>query len=195
MLYKRKYRFFWINFYPKRPRNIKLKNAITLINFSKKKKIQSVGVFVNEPIKLLIEKLQILNLDYVQLHGNENNDYIQNLKKEFDTKVIKSVSIRKKIDLKKTNQYSNADMLLFDYKPSKEELPGGNAKSFDWNLIKGINIQKKWFISGGINIKNIKEIKNFAIPYGIDISSGVEDKIGIKNDKKIKSLIKIYNEK
>ena len=86
-------------------------------------------------------------------------------------------------------------MFLFDYKPLNYELPGGNAKTFDWKLIRGINVTKPWFLSGGININNIKEIKNYAIPYGIDISSGVEDKLGIKNNYKIISLLKIYDSK
>ena len=83
-------------------------------------------------------------------------------------------------------------MFLFDYKPLKHELPGGNAKSFDWGLLKKIRISQPWFLSGGINVNNINDIKNFIIPYGIDISSGVEDKPGIKNKDKISNLIKKY---
>ena len=81
--------------------------------------------------------------------------------------------------------YGIYNHFLFDYKPNKNELPGGNAKSFDWSLLKNINIDKPWFISGGININNIGEILNNLIPYGIDISSGVEDHPGIKNSNKI----------
>lgn len=83
-------------------------------------------------------------------------------------------------------------MFLFDYKPSKDELPGGNAKTFSWDLISDIKIDKPWFLSGGININNINKIKNYKIPYGIDISSGVEDKLGIKSNNKITSLLKFY---
>ena len=71
-------------------------------------------------------------------------------------------------------------------------MPGGNAKSFDWKLINNIFIGKPWFLSGGIDINNINEIINYAIPYGIDISSGVEVKLGIKSDEKISSLMKTY---
>ena len=88
-----------------------------------------------------------------------------------------------------------AQMDLFDYKPSKKELPGGNAKSFNWSLLRGIKIEKPWFLSGGININNINDIKNYAIPYGIDVSSGVEEKLGIKNNKKIVSLVNAYGSK
>jgi len=85
--------------------------------------------------------------------------------------------------------------LLFDYKPSSKDLPGGNAKKFDWQLLKKIKISKPWFISGGINIDNINEIKKYAIPYGIDISSGVEVSPGNKNINKINSLFKAYDSK
>ena len=88
-----------------------------------------------------------------------------------------------------------SDAFLFDYKPSKDELPGGNAKSFNWDLIKNIKTNKPWFLSGGININNINNINKYAIPYGIDISSGVEVKPGIKSLKKIKSLVKFYETK
>ena len=89
--------------------------------------------------------------------------------------------------------YSNTDYYLFDYKPNNNELPGGNAKSFDWSLLRNINISKPWFISGGINIDNIGDILNNLIPYGIDISSGVEDHSGIKNSKKITEIMNIIN--
>ena len=123
----------------------------------------------------------------------ENNSYIsyiKNTKKKI--KVIKVISIDSISDFNITKKYPDADMFLFDYKPSKNELPGGNAKSFNWELLKHIKTNKKWFLSGGINISNIKDIENLAIPYGIDISSGVEDKPGIKNNAKISGLIKHY---
>ena len=95
----------------------------------------------------------------------------------------------------KIEKYPNADFLLFDYKPTAEELPGGNAKKFSWDLIKDIKTDQPWFLSGGISIKNINEIKNFAIPYGIDISSGVEVSPGNKSISKINSLFQFYDSK
>ena len=91
------------------------------------------------------------------------------------------------------NEFNNADYYLFDYKSQKNELPGGNAKSFDWSLIKAEKINKPWFISGGININNIEEIRKKLSPYGIDISSGVEDLSGIKSSKKIIEIVRKIN--
>jgi len=186
--------FFGLIFYQKSPRNINFKQAKALLNYSLNKNILSVGVFVNEKINFLNNLLENLSLDYIQLHGKETNDYIKLLKKR-KVKIIKVISIKSDEDFLLVNNYPDADFFLFDYKPIKNELPGGNSKSFDWKLIIDIKIEKPWFLSGGININNIKEIENYAIPYGIDISSGVEVKQGIKNNDKISSLIKLYESK
>ena len=192
---KNKVDFFGMIFYKKSPRSIKIKEAKNLIKYIQNKSIFSVGVFVNEPINQILQMIKKLKIDYVQLHGEENYDYINEIKKVISIKIIKNIPIKYSKDFLNTKKYSNVDMFLFDYKPSKDELPGGNAKTFSWDLISDIKIDKPWFLSGGINIHNINEIKNYAIPYGIDISSGVEDKLGIKSNGKITSLLKFYDTK
>ena len=187
--------FFGLIFYKKSPRNIEIKDAQKLIFYSKGKSISSVGVFVNEPITQLQNLLKILKLDYIQLHGNEDENYISAIKKKNSIKIMKNIAVNSKEDLLKIEKYPNADFLLFDYKPTEEELPGGNAKKFSWDLIKDIKTDQPWFLSGGISIKNINEIKNYAIPYGIDISSGVESSPGNKSISKINSLFQFYDSK
>jgi len=192
---KNKVDFFGLIFYKKSPRNISIDDALKLIHHSKNKKIKSVGVFVNEPIDKLNLILKKLKVDYIQLHGEEDERYISEVKKHNSIKIIKNIPIQDPVDLLTVNNYPNADMFLFDYKPMKNELPGGNSKQFSWELIKNIEIDKPWFISGGINIKNINKINNFTIPYGIDISSGVEEMLGIKSNNKITLLIESYESK
>ena len=187
--------YFGLIFYKKSPRYVSYENALDLINYSKNKNISSVGVFVNENIEYLNKMLKKLHFNFIQLHGEENNQYIKDIKRNNNIKIIKVISVNTLEDFKKIIEYPNSDLFLFDYKPSKKELPGGNAKTFDWSLLKGIKIEKPWFLSGGININNINDIKNYAIPYGIDVSSGVEEKLGIKNNKKIVSLINAYGSK
>ena len=187
--------FFGLIFYKKSPRNIEIKDAQKLISYSKYKSISSVGVFVNEPITQLQNLLKILKLDYIQLHGNEDKNYMHEVKQNSSIKIIKNISVNSKEDLLKIEKYPNADFLLFDYKPTAEELPGGNAKKFSWDLIKDIKTDQPWFLSGGISIKNINEIKNYVIPYGIDISSGVEASPGNKSISKINSLFQFYDSK
>ena len=184
--------FFGLVFYKKSPRNISTKHAKNLLDYSENRNISSVGVFVNESKYYVNDILKKLKFDFIQLHGLENNEEIKYIKKKNKIKIIKAISINLAEDFLKISNYPDADFFLFDYKPLKNELPGGNAKSFDWKLINNIFIGKPWFLSGGIDINNINEIINYTIPYGIDISSGVEVKLGIKSDEKISSLMKTY---
>ena len=184
--------FFGLVFYKKSPRNINHNKAKLLVNFSKNLSIKPVGVFVNHEINDLKNIIRLLNLKYIQLHGEENQSYINEIKKEFKLKIIKKISIKNQSDLNKINDIENIDYLLFDYKPKSNELPGGNSKSFDWSLLKEVTIKLPWFVSGGINESNIKNIQKTINPNGIDLSSGVERSLGIKSNKKINNLFRLF---
>ena len=184
--------FFGLIFYKKSPRNISYKNARELISFATDLRINPVGVFVNQRISDLKDIITYLNLQHIQLHGDESQEYIDEIKNTFDIKIIKKFSIERKKDLVKVNQINNIDYLLFDYKPNANELPGGNSKSFDWNLLKNAQIKSPWFISGGINQSNIKNIKKTLNPNGIDLSSGVEESLGEKSNTKINNLLRLF---
>ena len=187
--------FFGMIFYEKSPRNITFNEAETLIIISKEMKIRPVGVFVDHEINDLKKIISSLNLKYIQLHGNEDQLYIDEIKKKFDVKIIKKISINNSEDLNTIDKFKNIEYLLFDYKPDNNELPGGNAKSFDWSLLKGKEIKLPWFISGGINETNIKKVQNLLNPNGIDLSSGVEVSKGIKSNLKINNLFKKFYDK
>ena len=184
--------FFGLVFYEKSPRNINHNKAKQLVEFSKNLSIKPVGVFVNHKISDLKNIIRLLNLKYIQLHGEENQSYINEIKKEFKLKIIKKISIKNQSDLNKINDIENIDFLLFDYKPKSNELPGGNSKSFDWSLLKGVTIKLPWFISGGINESNIKNIQKTINPNGIDLSSGVERSLGMKSNEKINNLFRLF---
>ena len=184
--------FFGMIFYKKSPRNIEIHQAKKLTDISNNLKIQPVGVFVNHNIDSLNKIISYLNLKLIQLHGEESQSYIDEIKKQFDVEIIKKISIRTAKDLNKISKFKNVDYLLFDYKPNYNELPGGNSKSFDWELLKDKKIGLPWFISGGINQDNIKKIQNLLNPNGIDLSSGVEESIGIKSNTKINNLFKKF---
>ena len=184
--------FFGMIFYKKSPRNIDLQKAKELQIESKNLKINGVGVFVDEEIKKIKKYIQELGLKFVQLHGNEDANYINELNKS-DVKVIKKISIKNYKDMEKINDFMNANYFLFDYKPEFNELPGGNARSFDWNIIKNFQIDKPWFLSGGVNINNIQLIKTKINPFGIDLSSGVEKELGIKDNHIINNFIEKFN--
>ena len=185
--------FFGMIFYSKSPRNISFENASILQKKSESLNIKGVGVFVNKNINELEKLIKNLKLKFIQLHGSEDEKYIKTLKKN-DVTVIKSISINNKNDLSEIYRYKSADYLLFDYKPLRGELPGGNSKSFDWNLLKNLETDKPWFLSGGININNINQILNDINPFGIDLSSGVEKELGIKDNGIINNFIEKLND-
>ena len=190
---KNKVNFFGMIFYEKSPRNIDLVTAKYLQSASKDLEINGVGVYVDKNIDELEEHVKYLGLNFVQLHGNENDKYIDNIKK-LDVKVIKKISIRKVKDLENIKFFKTADYYLFDYKPNINDLPGGNAKSFNWNIIKDLQINKPWFLSGGINLNNLDIIKNKINPFGLDLSSGVEKKLGIKDNEIINIFMENLND-
>ncbi len=180
--------FFGMVFYPKSPRNLSIKKAIMLQKISEGLNIKGVGVFVNKNFDEIVKIIKNLNLKFVQLHGSEDQTYIENIKKT-GVKIIKSISVSNKNDLSSINKYQNVDYFLFDYKPLKGELPGGNAKVFDWNILKHLDTNKPWFLSGGINVNNIEKIYNNLNPFGVDLSSGVEKELGIKDNGIINNFI------
>ena len=184
--------FYGMIFYPKGPRNISFENAIKLIKKSESLNINGVGVFVNKNINQLERIIKNLRLKFIQLHGSENEEYIKKLKK-IGVKIIKSISISDINDLKKIDKYQSVDYFLFDYKPNKGELPGGNSKSFDWDILSNLKTNKPWFLSGGINADNIQEILNDMNPFGVDLSSGVEKELGIKDNQIINNFIEKLN--
>ena len=190
---RNKINFFGMIFYPKSPRNISIDKAIALQKLSKDLKINGVGVFVDKNINELKEVVENLKLKFIQLHGSEDEIYINDLKK-IGVKIIKSISIANKKDLRKIKDYNSADYYLFDYKPLKGELPGGNSKSFDWKILKNLETDKPWFLSGGINTNNIKQILDDINPLGVDLSSGVEKELGIKDNGIINNFIEKLND-
>ena len=190
---KNKVNFFGMIFYPRSPRNISFKKASILQNIATGLNISGVGIFVNKDINELEDIIKNLKLRFIQLHGSEDDEYVKILKK-IGVKVIKSISIKNKNDLNLIRRYKNVDYFLFDYKPLEGELPGGNSKSFDWSILKNLETDKQWFLSGGINTNNIRQILEDINPLGIDLSSGVEKELGIKDNHIINNFIeKIKN--
>ena len=191
-LVSNKVNYYGLIFYEKSPRYIDLVNAKSLIKISQNTNLNAVGVFVNFEINKIQNYIKKLNLKFIQLHGNENENYIYEIKKNHDIIIIKSISINNIKDLEKIKMLDLVDYFLFDYKPINiNDLPGGNAKKFNWNILNNVKLSKKWFLSGGINENNVKDAINLLNPYGVDISSSVEDKPGEKNHKKISNLLKV----
>ncbi len=178
---------FGFIFYDKSPRYI-LSNP----NHSFIKKIKNkVAVFVNEKIDTVFNILETYNFSYVQLHGNESSNYVMKLKKK-GVKVIRSYLIKNIEDYKNINMnMESVDYYLFDYRSDKY---GGSGKTFDWNILNNKDIDKPFFLSGGLsldNINNINMIKDNTNLYGLDLNSKFEKSPGIKDIKKINKLFNL----
>lgn len=146
-------------------------------------RIKAVGVFVNEKIENIIRLCSQEVIDMIQLHGDESEDYIKELKEHVRNEIIKAVRIRENDDLKKAAQFS-CDYLLFDAYDEKEY--GGTGKTFDWSVIKDIN--RPFFLAGGINSENVFYAVKYYNPYCIDVSSSVETN-GYKDPEKVMEII------
>ncbi len=152
-------------------------------------KVKRVGVFVNENIEEIKNKIKKYKLDYVQLHGEENVNFCHSLQPF--AKIIKVFKIDYNFNFKKTEEFEEVcDYFLFD---TKSQLHGGSGKKFDWNLLKNYNCKKDFFLSGGIDISDIEEIKKIVNSYpiaGIDVNSKFELENLEKDKEKINLLIK-----
>ena len=147
--------------------------------------IKTVGVFVNETLENLVTIATEVNLDVVQLHGDEDEAFIQSLKERTNVEVWKAVQIRSAADAEAWID-SSADMLLFDAYHKDER--GGTGEVFDWSCLD--EFERPFMLAGGIDGTNVARAIRTVRPYGIDISSGIETE-GVKDDKKIKAFTNI----
>ena len=180
-------------FYPQSPRNISFEESSTIIN-KIKKNISPVAVTV-DPDDSMIKRIMEIGFSIIQLHGNESLERIKEIKGSSSLKIIKSFGIENKSDLEKTKAYEEVvDYFLFDAKPSEKELPGGNAKTFEWSSLNDYGSKKEFFLSGGLNIENVETAVNSNLTNFFDVSSGVESSPGVKDKQKISEFInKIKN--
>ena len=151
--------------------------------------INTVAVTVNANIDNAKE-IEDSGFNFIQCHGSETPDYLSMIKKTTSLKIIKAFGISSQNDLINISNYNEfCDFFLMDAKPEGSEMPGGNAKKFNWNLLRDQNINKQFFLSGGLDEDNIEiAIKN-NITSLFDVSSSVESSPGVKDTLKIKQFI------
>ena len=161
------------------------RNVIQWSNDVVQEFIKTVGIFVNETLDNLVTIATEVNLDAVQLHGDEDEAFIQSLKERTNVEVWKAVQIRSAADAEAWID-SSADMLLFDAYHKDER--GGMGEVFDWSCLD--EFERPFMLAGGIDSTNVARAIRTVRPYGIDISSGIETE-GVKDDEKIKAFTNI----
>lgn len=147
--------------------------------------IKAVGVFVNAPITEVANCCADNTIDLIQLHGDESDEYMAQLKSITDKPIIRAVRVRSTEDIMKADHLP-CDYLLFE--AYIKDQYGGSGVTFDWSLIP--KIEKPFFLAGGLDRTNINEAVRQCDPYCLDISSGVETNWR-KDNKKIKEIVTI----
>ncbi|WP_262484401.1 phosphoribosylanthranilate isomerase [Chryseobacterium sp. OV279] len=185
--------FLGFIFYEKSPRYV--------LNHLKPEDIAQIGhqgktgVFVNEEIDRIVQIAEQAELNLIQLHGDESEDFIIELRQKLqpDVKIIKVIRIgnndvetRKKIENTINSHLSIVDYFLFD---TDGKAFGGTGKQFDWTLLNELEIPLPYLLSGGISEENIEDIKLLnQKPFAVDINSKFEIEPGNKDLEKIKKL-------
>lgn len=149
------------------------------------KKISAVGVFVNSKPSEVIELCEKNVIDIIQLHGEEDAEYIDFLRNKVSNPILKAVRVQNTEQILRA-QLLPCDYLLFD--TYHKDVYGGSGEMSDHSLIP--KTIKPYFLAGGLNADNISNVISDCNPYCVDISSGVESD-GIKDKEKIKEIIKI----
>jgi len=141
--------------------------------------IKTTGVFVDEKLEVVKDKIKVYQLKAVQLHGNESPAYCKELQKV--TEVIKAFGINESFDFDKLDDYYDvADYYLFDTQTAEH---GGSGKTFNWRTLEKYQLPKPFFISGGIGLENVADLPriNDERLYGADVNSRFENAEGLKD--------------
>jgi len=158
--------------------------------------IKKTGVFVNEELGTITDTIIKYGLDAIQLHGDESVDYCRALKKEVKAKIelIKAFSIAEDFNFDKLNPYDEVcDYFLFDTKGRER---GGNGTLFDWTLLNDYHHTKRFFLSGGIGLKEVAKLKQLLNSragrycYAIDLNSKFESEPGLKKMEELEEFFK-----
>ena len=173
-------------FYEKSPRNINFEDVKKLKKYNKQNSF-FVAVTVN-PSNEFIKSQVVGNFDYIQLHGSETNERVEEIK-SLGLKIIKAIKVKDENDIKSYKQYKNADIILFDT-PGMEK-----SIQFPKNLISKLPKGEKYALAGSISQNNIENIAKLGVTF-CDLSSNLEldTQIGYKDHSKIKKFIKKVNE-
>ncbi len=162
--------------YPKSKRSLDPKEACRLVE-KVLKTVKTVAVFVDEPMETVVKTMA--SFDMAQLHGNESERYIEELKKRTGKLVIKAVIPKNSADVECFCK-TKADYLLFD-------AGKGEGRAFNWEILKNVRPSRKYFLAGGLNEENIGSALDALDPYAIDVSSGAESD-GKKDYSKVRRI-------
>lgn len=151
--------------------------------------IQAAGVFVNEKPETILTLCDSKTIDVIQLHGDEDEAYMEYLKKRISNPVIKAIRVQNQSQIEEAQRWPCDYLLLDTYTKGQY---GGSGQEFDLSLIP--QMQKPFFLAGGLSADNVRAKIDTCHPYAVDISSGVEGADGWKDINKIRKFIERVRE-
>ncbi|MEN8840253.1 MAG: phosphoribosylanthranilate isomerase [Octadecabacter sp.] len=178
-------------FFPKSPRNISIEEAAALA-VEVPLGVAKVALVVNADDAFLDALTANVPLDILQLHGSETPERVAEVKARYGLPVMKAIGIADASDLPAIDAYATvADQLLIDAKPPKNAvLPGGNGLAFDWTLLADRKYWTvPWMLAGGLTSDNVAEAVQRTGATQVDVSSGVEGAVGVKDAGLIASFV------
>ena len=177
-------------FFPKSPRSVTIEQARELA-LATPVGLAKVALVVDADNAFLDAITDAVPLDMLQLHGHESPERVLEIKARYGLPVMKAVGISDASDVPNIDLYNAvADQILIDAKPPKSAtLPGGNGLSFDWTLIAKRRWPKPWMLAGGLTPDNVAEAIALTGATQVDVSSGVEAGVGIKDNAKIVAFV------
>ena len=153
--------------------------------------IVAVGVFVNDPIDFIADLVEKKVIDMVQIHGDEDEAYMQELHNRINVPIIKAVRVKDESSFDGLENYA-CDYFLFD--TYKKGMYGGTGERFNLTLGDEKRIGKKYFVAGGLDATTVGEVLEHTYAMGVDVSGGVETN-GLKDESKIAAFIEAVRSK
>jgi phosphoribosylanthranilate isomerase len=172
------------NFYPKSPRHIDEEKAAEIRRLLPPK-VKAVGIFVNRAPAEVIALGSSLELDAVQLHGDETPETVSELTPIVP--VIKAFRVEPEFPLTTLDEYSGAFAFLFDAAHTGQY--GGTGRATDWDVARRASLKHRIILAGGLKVENVAAAVRIVRPYGIDVASGVESSPGKKDHRRLREFI------
>ena len=173
-------------FYPKSPRYV----SQAVNRSDSDRKVCRVGVFVNDSIPDMVDRIHSFSLNAVQLHGGESREVCEQLREaNGEIKIIKAISVSDAGDIQKYKEYVGAvDYFLFD---TKCKTVGGSGEQFDWQVLQQYDGETPFLLSGGIGPEDVERLKAFQHPkcIGIDLNSKFEIEPALKDVEKLRKFL------
>ena len=189
------------NFYSSSPRYIAPGTAKHIDErIRAKAAVKTVGVFVNEQLDRVLETAILANIDFIQLHGDESPNYVENVRDNSGLGIIKAFRVNEQLriaDLKEypltSELYDEMSGILLDaYSPS---VYGGSGLVVDWEFaMAAANDLFRVYLAGGLNPENVRQAIERVRPFAVDVASGVESSPGKKDPKKVAAFIRAAKE-